>query len=250
MNLCRTATRNRLLRAMIPADHDLLKPHLEPCSLARGAVLAESDETIRSVVFLESGVASMVVTSANGVEVEAGLMGWDGVAPVATLLNVPRASDRVIMQLPGDGLRIPTPQLLQAMEISSSLRRLMARYVHCLHVQVRQTVLACAVQTIEGRLARWVLMCSDRQEGDDIPLTHEFLAVMLGVRRPSVTEALHALEGEGLIRSRRGSITVLARRGLELRAGDSYGRAEEVYRELIGVDARTGAEACAERRAG
>jgi CRP-like cAMP-binding protein len=113
------------------------------------------------------------------------------------------------------------------------VRALLLRYAHVFMVQVAATALADGRYSIEQRLARWLLMCHDRN-GDDLALTHEFLALMLGVRRPGVTESLHILEGERMIKAQRGLITILDRQKLEARAGDSYGTPEAEYERLIG----------------
>lgn len=124
--------------------------------------------------------------------------------------------------------------LQQALEAVPSLRRLLNRYVQTFIVQAAFTSLANANHSIEPRLARWILMCHDRIDGDHIGLTHEFLALMLSVRRASITNALHELEGRLLIWSERSMVTVRDRAGLEEFVGDSYGRAEREYRRLIG----------------
>ncbi|MBE7202451.1 MAG: Crp/Fnr family transcriptional regulator, partial [Parafilimonas terrae] len=130
--------------------------------------------------------------------------------------------------------RIPVAALRAATEASRSLRDLLLRYVQTFLVQVAQTAIANAGTPAEERLARWLLMYHDRQDGDDLSVTHEFLSIMLGVRRPTVTVAIHTLEGAGLIRARRGRIRVLSRARLEEAAGRTYGPAEAEYERLVG----------------
>jgi hypothetical protein len=166
--------------------------------------------------------------------VEVGLAGWEGLSgAVPVLLGNDRIPHDNFMQVAGHGLRIGTEALCAAVEESPSLRTLLLRYVQTEFVQARQTAYVNATYTTELRLARWLLMCHDRVDGDDLPVKHEFLAVMLGVQRTGVTLALQVLEGAGRIRGRRGRITVTNRELLEQLAGDSYGAAEAEYARLI-----------------
>ena len=130
-------------------------------------------------------------------------------------------------------LRLPAPLLQAALNDSPALRGLLGRYVQSMIVQVGQTVYANTDLTIEARLARWILMTQDRLRKDELILTHEFLAMMLGVRRPGITTATHVLEGLGMIRARRGRIVVVDRDKLEDLAGEAYGPAEAEYERLI-----------------
>ncbi len=134
----------------------------------------------------------------------------------------------------GPALRIEPQNLRQALQRSPSLHSLLLRYVQAFTIQTAHTALSNGSHKIEERLARWLLMCHDRLDEDDLPLTHEFIALMLGVRRAGVTEALNILEGRGIIRAGRGNIVVLQRTKLEKAAGDSYGVPEAEYRRLIG----------------
>jgi hypothetical protein len=129
---------------------------------------------------------------------------------------------------------IASNRLLEACEASTSLRRLLTRYVQSLNVQAALTAASNAQHALPQRLARWLLMCHNRSDGDRIEITHEFLSTMLAVRRSGVTVTLHTLEGTGAVRSVRGVITVTNRERLEEIAGDAYGQAEAEYRRLIG----------------
>ena len=149
------------------------------------------------------------------------------------MLDSDRSPYLHFVQMPGRGLRISTRDLLAAVSRSPVLRSLLLRSVQALLVQTAETALANAVYTIEVRLARWLLMCHDRVEGNDMVLTHDLLAQMLGVRRPGVSVATQILEGEGLIKAKRRRITILDRAGLETMAGKAYGAAEAHYAALI-----------------
>jgi CRP-like cAMP-binding protein len=133
----------------------------------------------------------------------------------------------------GHGLRLPTAALKVAISTHPALDRSLRRYTQAMAVQTSATAFANAEHTVEMRLARWLLMCHDRTDGDDLGLTHEFLSMMLGVRRPGVTTAIHVLEGNHLIRASRGLITVRNREGLETLADNAYGMPEAEYARLM-----------------
>lgn len=156
-------------------------------------------------------------------------------APTPLLMGATTSAHRINVQIEDDAWRIAKGPFLAAVDGSADLRILLLRYAQTLAVQTSFTALSNAVHQIDERLARWILMCDDRIDGRDILLTHEFMSVMLAVRRPSITTALHVLEGNGLIRAERGCIVVRDRKQLEAFAGDAYGKPEAVYRELIGT---------------
>lgn len=225
---------NRLLAALLPADFALLQPHLERVRLEKGVVLISPGEPITGAHFLSSGLSSIIATSGDGSAVEVGLSGRDGMVGVSLLLDSDRTPHRVFMQVEGTALRIDAEALRECLDASASLRKLMLRYVQAFQVQTAFTALSNAIHALEERLARWLLMSHDRQDSDEIPLTHEFMALMLGVRRPSVTIALHSLEGLGFIRATRGLVTIRNSTELEEFAGAAYGTPEAEYERLIG----------------
>lgn len=228
------AHQNRLLATLSEADGALLEPYFEPIDLPLGLVLVEPAKVIPHAVFIETGLCSVVSSLGEGGRIEIGLFGRDGMAVPALMLGADTVPYQIFMQVAGHGRRISVPALRAAAESSPSLRDLLLRYVQTFLVQVAQTAVANAGTPAEERLARWLLMYHDRQDGDDLSVTHEFLSIMLGVRRPTVTVAIHTLEGAGLIRARRGRIRVLSRFRLEQAAGQTYGPAEAEYERLIG----------------
>ncbi len=141
---------------------------------------------------------------------------------VGLLLDAEHAPFDTFMQIGGDGLCLPAEVLTGLLDTRPTLRRRMLRYAQSTFVQVAYAAMANATHTVEERLARWLLMSADRLGSTQVPLTHEFLSLMLAVRRPSVTVALHVLEGEHWIRSRRGMVTITDRAGMEEFAGDIY----------------------------
>jgi CRP-like cAMP-binding protein len=228
-----TPTQNRLLCNLSQADRDLLQPHLEPIVLNRGDVCVAVDTPITHVYFLEGGLGSTVAHDEGHGTGEIGMQGYEGLIGVPVLLGADRSPHKIFMQVGGPAQRIRVEPLREAMAQSASLCRLLLLYAQVFLVQTGQTAHVNVNYTILQRLARWIVMSADRL-GPHITLTHEYLSYMLGVRRAGVTEALHMLEGERLIKSTRGTIDVLDRPGLERMADRGYGIPEAEYERLIG----------------
>ena len=196
--------------------------------------LVEPGQPIEAIYFLEGGICSIVAKQERGEEAEAGLFGREGMSGTPILLGSESSPHRSIMQVNGNtALRLHADRLREACERSRSLRDLLLRFAQTLNVQAAETAVVNAHYTLSERLARWLLMCHDRTSGDDIGLTHEFMAVMLGVRRSGVTVTLHTLEGTGAIKTRRSTVMITDRARLEDIAGPSYGAAEAEYARLI-----------------
>ena len=219
---------------MSPDDFELVAPHLERVDLPRGTTIIIPDHPISHAYFPEAGIGSIVAISPKGSRVEAGLFGFDAASPTSITLGSDRTPHEHLIQVAGFGHRIAVADLHSAAANSPSLTNLLLRYAQTLHVQIAFTALSNAKHGIDVRLARWLLMIHDRHNGDDVRITHEFVSLMLAVRRPSVTSALHVLEGERLIRSERGWVMIRDRDKLEEFAGDAYGKPEGEYQRLIG----------------
>lgn len=219
---------------MSPDDFARLQPHLQHVDLKRGTILVQAGEPVDDVYFPENSLGSIVALTPSGNRVEAGIFGCDGMSGLPLILGAGQSPHEYIIQVEDGGYKLPGRVLLDAFNDSRSLRELLLRYAHVAAVQAGYTALSNAVHSIDRRLARWLLMCRDRLPSDTLHLTHEFLAIMLGVRRPGVTNALHVLEGQLLVRGERGRITIRDRAGLEAFAGDAYGAPEAEYRRLIG----------------
>ncbi len=187
---------------------------------------------IAHAYFVEDGFVSLIADSVEG-RIEIGLVGREGFVGVPLVLGTDRTPHLALVQADLVALRIAAEPLRAALDASPTLRGVLGRFVQGLIVQVGQTAYANNDFTIEARLARWILMTHDRLDGDALPLTHEFLSTMLGVRRPGVTTAIHVLEGAGMIWARRGRITVRDREKLQTLAGISYGLAETEYERLL-----------------
>ncbi len=232
--IAQSSVTNRLLSLLSSADFALLAPHLEPIQLEVNRTVVAAHQRIEHAFFLDSGIVSVVASRADVHRIEVGIYGREGMGGFPLLLGSDQSPHDQYIQLAGAGHRIKTAAFLIAVQQSQSLNRLLLRYVHTFTTQTAQTALANGSSHIDERLARWLLMCHDRIDGDVLPLTHKFLSTMLGVRRPGVTDTLHILEGRRLIRARRGEITILDRAKLEHLAGASYGLPEAEYRRLIG----------------
>lgn len=229
------AQRNLLLKAMPAQDFVLLQPHLERVHLTKNMILAGAGQPIEHAYFLEGGVASVVAIDGRGMRTEVGLFGRDGMCGIALLLGADSSPLETFIQIPGGAaLRMTSEHLLRAVAESDSLRGLMFRFAQAFIIQISHTAASNASAGLQARLARWLLMCHDRLDGDEIPLTHQFLAMMLSVRRSGVTVILQQLEKSGAVRGARGLIRVVDRARLEQVAGDAYGASEAEYRRLIG----------------
>jgi CRP-like cAMP-binding protein len=217
----RSKPSNRILSRLSRNDLALLDPHLETVDLPVRKPLEARKRRIDQVYFIESGFASVVAGSGER-SIEVGIIGREGMTGLAIVMGHDRAHHQTFIQVAGNGLRISAANLRQADEQSPTLHRAMLRYADAFIYQTTTTALANGRSTIEERLARWLLMADDRIDGEELPLTHEFLGMMLGTHRPGVTKALNALVAEGHIATRRRGITILNRKALERRSNGSY----------------------------
>jgi CRP-like cAMP-binding protein len=223
---------NRLLRRLPTEAFELIADDLAPVDLPVRHTLVQSLKPIKAVCFIESGLASMVAESIDGKSVEVRHIGFEGIAGYPVILGVDRTPNKTFMQVEGRGLQIASDVFLPIMEIRQA-RELLLRYVHTCELQLAHSALAAAKYNMHQRLSRWLLMCHDRIVGDELPLTHDFLGLMLGVRRSGVTDQLHILEGLHAIRSTRGMVRILDRDKLIEIAGGCYGVPEAEYERLI-----------------
>ena len=224
---------NKLLASLSTNDFDLLEPHLEPVALGIRKSLEKPNQRISAAYFPESGFASVVAVQ-GGKNVEVGLIGREGMTGLPIVLGNHRSPHATYIQAAGEGKCIPSTELRKATETSQSLRNALLKFVQAFGVQTTHTAISNAQARLDIRLARWLLMAHDRIADDVLPLTHEFLSLMLAVRRAGVTDALNMLRKRKLISYKRGEITVRDRKGLERTAGESYGTPEAEYRRLIG----------------
>ena len=224
--------RNRLLAGLSPEDLDLLHPYLEPVSLELRQMVFEAGQIMDHVTFIERGITSVLADTSEG-RFEVGMIGPEGMAGLPVVLGIDHTPHSYMVQAAGEGLRVPAQNLRAAMAESPAMRGRFMRYAHAFTVQVTHTAYANAGFDLEARLARWIVMTQDRLDEEELPLTHEFLSMMLGVRRAGVTTATHVLEGNGLIRAKRGVVTILDREKLEELADNAYGLPEAEYARLM-----------------
>jgi len=225
---------NRILSRLAPEDARLLAPHLQAVDLPLRRQLEKRGKPIEFVYFLDHGFASVVADGASDRSVEVGLIGREGMTGLAILMGSDRSPHDTFMQSAGNGQRIAVSKLQGAVRESTPLQKICLQWGHTFLIQSGQTALTNARSKIEERLARWLLMAYDRLDSDLLALTHEFLATMLGVRRPGVTVAVRLLENRGLIQARRGGIFVVDREGLKEACNGAYGTAEAEYRRMLG----------------
>jgi CRP-like cAMP-binding protein len=226
--------RNRILNAMANADLALLQPHLQPVPLKFRQRLQSSNRETKNVYFPVSGIASVVAVSGGEQrQAEVALVGRDGMTGLPIVLGADRSPCETFIQVKGEGLCISADNLRKVIDKSVTMLKCFLRYAHVFSVQSGYTALANARGSIEERLARWLLMSRDRVDADEMLLTHEFIALMLGVRRAGVTGALQAFESKGLIATARGSVTVKDRDGLEEAANGLYGPPEAEFERLF-----------------
>lgn len=204
-----------------------------PIKLALGDVLTPAGAAIERVFFPASGIASVVVVSKSGRKTEAGVVGREGFIPMAAVAGAETNLTEIVTQAPGEALVMDINSFGALLSKHRVFSDILVCALHISRTQVECTASSNATQSVTERLARWLLMCHDRVDGDYLHLTHDFLSTMLAVRRASVTDALHVLESQGFIRSERGRITIRNRETLETYAGDLYGMPEDENNRML-----------------
>ena len=241
---------NRLLASLKPVDRSIIEPMMSAVLLNRGDVLFEPGEDVTHTYFPGPGVvASLVVTMADGRAVEAATIGREGAVGGIVSAGSKPAFARAIVQIGGTALKIETPQLESAKERSSAVRDLFSRYADTLLAQTMQSVACNALHPIDARLCRWLLTTHDRVDSDEIALTQEYLAEMLGVQRTTVSGVARLLQERGLIAYSRGRMVVLDRTGIEQCACECYQVVQNHFKTVLPdtrpqkvVDAKTASQ--------
>lgn len=226
---------NRLLAGLSPQDFALLASHLTPVSFAVGDFITRAGAPIESICFLEQGIAGVLDSLDDDRRYAVGLLGAEGYIGWPLLMGDDRSPYDVTMRAErGQALRISADTLVSAVNQSPTLRLALLRFAHVFMLQMGRTIVSSLAHSIERRMARWILLYHDRVQADEICMTHEEFRLMLGVRRSSVTDALHRLEEEKAIRAIRAKVLVHDRAKLMTLAGDTYGRPEQEYARLLG----------------
>ena len=226
--------RNWILAALKPPELRRMSEALDPVNLVLKDELYRPGEPITHVYFLETAVASLVQDLADGKTIEAATVGREGIVGLPVFLGAASAAGRAVIQVPGEALRIKTTAFRVEVDRGGSLQRLLQRYTQALFNQLSQSVACNRAHPAHQRCARWMLMTHDRVDGDRFPLTQEFLAQMLGVRRATVSELAGELQRQGIIEYERGSMHVLDRAGLEAASCECYGIVTAHMKRLLG----------------
>ncbi len=225
---------NQLL-SMLP-EHELepVLPHLHAVQFQHGDVLYDPGRAIEVVYFPQHCALSALTVMEDGSAIEVGTIGKEGAAGLSVIAEIPLSLHRVVAQVPGPALKISATVLSRLAQREEGLRERLLKYQAYFLAQISQSVACNGLHPIQRRCCRWLLMTHDRLDNDVIPLTHEFLAMMLGVRRAGVTEVLQSLQQAGLIANQRGKITVIDRQGLEELCCECYRRTTKTYQQLLG----------------
>jgi CRP-like cAMP-binding protein len=213
---------NHILSRLPPEDYERLRPHLERVELSNGQILQQAGGLIEHSYFPLKSMISLVSHTADGESVEVGVTGYEGAVNISIALGVDKSPYELLVQFPDGAMRLRARVMREEFGRGGALHDLLLRYMQGLLLQTSQVAACNAKHNVVERLARWILMSEDRCRSDDLPFTHEFLSVMLGVRRAGVTEAAIVLQAEGYINYRRGHIKITDRAGLEAFACSCY----------------------------
>jgi CRP-like cAMP-binding protein len=231
---------NRLLAALEPDDFAVLEPHLHGVSLQQDQVLYEAGDALRHAYFPHDTVVSLVAVLKDGRSAEMAVYGREGALGLVSAVTVSQSFGRYIVQATGTASRIEMERLHEVIGQRSKVRQLVLRFSEAMMARVLQNVACNAVHSVEARACRWILSMHDRLDQDAVPLTHEFLADMLGVQRSTVSSITRSLQEAGLIRQGRGIMTVTNRAGLEARSCECYGTVRRSFERLLPHTYRTG----------
>ena len=223
---------NEILSSIPQHEYNLIFPDLELVQLGPHHILHEAGEKIEFAYFLNQGLASLVVLTSDGRSVEVAIVGHEGVVGTPLAVGLHRGPYRAIMEIPGTAMRIKSGVLELRWAETPELRLLLNRYVLVQGLQIAQIAACNRLHEIEQRLARWLLMCQDRVDSELLPVTHEFLAQMLGTGRPSVSLAAGMLQRAGTIENLRGTVKILNRKELEAAACECYKVIQHFNRSL------------------
>jgi len=226
------SSENSLLKTLFSHDCQHLRPHLESIFLPPGHVLYDCGEPIRHVYFPLDSVIFLLASMEDGATAEVGVVGYEGALGASICMGADTMPNQAMVLIANRAVRVRSEVLLEEFARGGLLQLLLLRYMHALYIQVSQTAACNRVHHMESRLCRWLLMVHDRVKSDHLPVTQEFIANMLGTRRPYVTVAAGLLQKGGVIQCHRGHITILNRKWLESRACECYGIVREEYDRL------------------
>jgi CRP-like cAMP-binding protein len=225
---------NKLVAALPASDYERLLPHLKLVSLPLRQVLYEAGEPITHIYFPDKAVVSIVTTMEDGSTVEVGIVSNEGMVGIPVILGGNATTTKAFVQIAGFGMQIDADIVRTEFNRGGALQSLLLRYVQAIYTELAQGCACNRLHTLEERLARWLLTVSDRLQSDNFPLTQEFIAQMLGVRRSGVTVAASTLSRAGIISYKRGDINILNRDTLEATSCECYQVIQNEFACLIG----------------
>lgn len=228
----RIPTRNLILNSLPEKDYGRLLPDLEPVELSLGQTLYQPGEPIEYIYFPDNAMASVIANTISGQSAEVGVVGYEGLVGIEVLMGGDSPVNEVIIQLSNGGLRIKTKTILAEFNRAEALHDLILRFIHLHLIQISQTALCNRLHSVEERLSRWLLLCHDRSPTDKLQLTQEFLSIMLGSNRATVTGSALKLQNLGHIEYSRGNIKILNRKKLEKFTCNCYQTVKQQYDRL------------------
>jgi len=229
----REARQNQLLAAVPDAELERWLPFLEAVDLPLGKVLYESGTRLAYVYFPTTAIVSLLYLMEDGASAEIAVVGFEGLVGISLFMGGESTTSRAVVQSAGSGLRLSSQQMMLEFNRAGPVLHLLLRYTQALISQMTQTAVCNRHHSLDQQLCRWLLLSLDRLQGNELVMTQELIANMLGVRREGVTEAAGNLQQQGLIQYRRGKITVLDRAGLELRTCECYAVVKQEYDRLL-----------------
>lgn len=233
MPLAADPRQNRLLAALPDAARARWLPHLELADMPLGKVLYESGRTLTHVYFPTTSIVSLLYVMEDGASAEIAVVGHDGIVGISLFMGGESTTSRAVVQSAGQGLRLKASVMMREFNRAGPVLHLLLRYTQALITQMAQTAVCNRHHSLDQQLCRWLLLSLDRLPSNELVMTQELIANMLGVRREGVTEAAGDLHKAGLIRYQRGHITVLDRAGLEQRTCECYAVVKKEYARLL-----------------
>jgi CRP-like cAMP-binding protein len=224
---------NHILASLPAEEYERVAPHLEDVRIQLGDVISRPDEKFEYVYFPKRGIISVCAMMEDGSQVEVGVIGNEGMCGLPVLFGTDIVPLQSMVQIPDGAVRMKAEAFKRVIKDCPTLHQSLMHYAQAFYIQAAQTAACNRLHSVGGRLACWLLMCQDRTQSDLLPLTHEFISIMLGVRRAGVSEAANKLKGDGLIDYQRGLIRVLDRSGLEAATCECYGVVRKAFDRFI-----------------
>jgi CRP-like cAMP-binding protein len=234
MQVSKFPSKNQLLNALVNDEYAHLLPHLKRVNLTLGDVIYIADRDIEDVYFPENSAVSLLATLENGSTTEVGLIGHEGMVGLTVFLGGALSPERALVQMSGTAMKLKAAILREELRIGSSLQMLLLRYTRAFMTLMSQSIACSQHHKLDQRFARWLLMMHDYAESDNLRLTHEMVASMIGTRRAGVTVAALALREKGLIEATRGHVRIINRKGLETASCECYELIRAEFQNLYG----------------